>query len=388
MNARFRFTVTDMRGALAAMALVDEIQAEAKEFAERLADKTGVADFLDIPTGDAFDVSPESAIAFFRSKGLRTTFSYADMRGEAHDHAFTVAKMMDVDMLAQVRASLDSALANGTPFKQWSREIEPLLKSGGWWGQADMVDPQTGNVVRAQLGSPWRLETIFRTNMQTAYAAQQWEEIVSQSDTAPWLMYDAVDDFRTREQHRRWDRTVLPWNDPWFKTHTPPCGYNCRCGLIQLSEDDLASMGLTPTPAPEDGTYKWRNPRTGIVERVPDGVDPGFDHNPGETYLADIGRLLAEKIGALPSSMAAAARAGVATGTTESVVGRASAIVVDTSGDVETAAHLNQLISGPVIGYIEARLIGIAPTIEQIEAFNRLPLSDRREIERQISLGS
>jgi len=131
VNTRFRFTVDDLRGAVAAMALIDEIKAEAESFAEKIAEKTGIVDFLDIPTGDAFDVSPEAAISFFRAKGLRPTFSYADMLGEAHDHSFTVAKMMDVDMLGQVRASLDSALANGTPFKTWAKELEPLLKSGG-----------------------------------------------------------------------------------------------------------------------------------------------------------------------------------------------------------------------------------------------------------------
>jgi SPP1 gp7 family putative phage head morphogenesis protein len=388
VSTRVRFTVDDLRAAIDALEVIDGIKAEAQAFADRMAEQTGVADFLDIPTGDAFDVSPEAAISFFRAKGLRTSFSYADMVGEAHDHAFTVAKMMDVDMLAQVRASLDSALANGTSFKVWTKELEPILKSGGWWGKADMIDPATGQTVSAQLGSPWRLETIFRTNMQTAYAVQAWNEIEAQADLAPWLMYDAVDDHRTREQHRRWDRTVLPWDHPWFKAHMPPLGYNCRCGVIQLSQDDLHGMGISPTPAPEDGTYKWSNPRTGIVHRVPDGVDPGFDRNPGETYLADLMRLVNEKISVLPDSMRAPAAAGLALEPMQSAAGKASTIVVDMAGDVQTAAQLNALINGPIVGYIEARIIGAAPTAEQIASYNRLPSRDRREIDRRIALGA
>ncbi|MEJ2694120.1 MAG: hypothetical protein P8166_14030 [Candidatus Thiodiazotropha sp.] len=39
---------------------------------------------------------------FFGQKGLKPTFSWMDMLADAHDQAFTVAKMMDVDLLAEV----------------------------------------------------------------------------------------------------------------------------------------------------------------------------------------------------------------------------------------------------------------------------------------------
>ena len=383
-----RVTMADLREAIAAAEAVDELVAEAAEFSARHEAETGVVDFLDVLSGSAFDVAPERAIDFFRAKGLRTTFSYADMLGEAHDHAFTVAKMMDVDMLGQVRASLDSALSNGTTFAEWKKSIEPVLKAGGWWGRREVIDPQTGLPTQAQLGSPWRLETIFRTNMQTAYSVQAWQEIEAQAEIAPFLMYDAVDDFRTREQHRRWDRTVLPWNHPWFNSHYPPLGFNCRCGVIQLSEDELGAMGLSPSEPPEDGTYRWRNPRTEIVERVPDGVDPGFDHNSGEVYLAKLRRLAAERVQQLPDDMRGAAQAGLASEPMQSAAGRASLIVVDLAGDVQTAAKLNALISGPIVGYIEARLIGARPTPVELAAFEALTRSQQADIERRIALGA
>jgi SPP1 gp7 family putative phage head morphogenesis protein len=383
-----RLTIGDVRRAAAAVADVERVKAEAERIAVELGGRAGIVDFLDVVSVDAFDVAPDAGLAYFRAKGLRPTFNYADMIGEAHDHAFTVAKMMDVDMLGQVRASLESALANGTPFGEWKNGIEPILKAGGWWGERDMIDPATGQTVRAQLGTPWRLETIFRTNMQQAYAVQAWEEIEAQAELAPFLMYDAVDDFRTRPEHRRWDRTVLPWNHAWFKTHYPPLGFNCRCGVIQLSAEELGEMGLSPTEPPEDGTYRWRNPRTEIVQRVPVGVDPGFDRNPGETYLADLRRLAAEKIGQLSGSAREAAEAGMNAVPMRSPTGQASVIVVDLAGDVQTAAKLNAIISGPVIGYIEARIIGSEPTIEQAAAFAALTRAKQADIRRQIQLGA
>jgi SPP1 gp7 family putative phage head morphogenesis protein len=281
------------------------LKTELTDFCAAHAERTGVVDFLDIPLGDAFNVTPDVAILYFQRKGLRPSFHYAEMIGAAHDQAFTVAKMMDVDMLAHVQASLDDALSSGINFREWAQALEPSLKAAGWWGRQPMVDPQTGATVDAQLGSAWRLETIFRTNMQNAYAAGQWAEITEQAALAPYLLYDAVDDHRTRKQHKAWGDapTVLPIDSPWWRTHFPPLGFNCRCGVIQLSEDELQAYGVRVSPeAPNDGTYKWRNPRTGETREVEVGVDPGFDRNPGETLLPELRKLLAEKMAAKTSS--------------------------------------------------------------------------------------
>lgn len=266
-----------------------------------------VIEFLEIPIGGSFDVPPEQAIAYFKAKGLKPSFSYLDMSAAQHDGAFTVAKMMHVDMLAQVRDSLDSALANGTPFKEWADTITPILQSGGWWGRKAVVDPLTGQQIVAQLGSPWRLETIFRTNMQTAYAAGAWQEIEAQKEIAPYLMYDAIDDDRTRASHAAWDRRVLPVDHPWWATHMPPNGYNCRCGVIQLSKDELDALGLQQSPPPKDGSYTWQNPRTGEELQIPNGLDPGFANNPGETWAWKSKHLAKEKAQALKADMRQAA---------------------------------------------------------------------------------
>lgn len=304
------------------MAELEEALAEAvRSTAPEPADVTAILDFLEIPAAGAFDVAPEQAIGYFKAKGLKPTFSYADMLDHQHDVGFTVAKMLDVDMLGQVRASLDSALANGTDFKEWADSITPLLQSGGWWGRKQVVDPLTGQEIVAQLGSPWRLETIFRTNMQTAYAAGAWQEIKAQAELAPFLMYDAVDDFRTRPLHAAWDRKVLPVKSTWWSSHYPPNGYNCRCGVIQLSADEVEAMGLrVAREEPDDGTYPWTNPRTGDVHQVPNGLDPGFEHNAGKSWSWKAKELLQEKINTLPPSMSEAATKSLADARAQKVI--------------------------------------------------------------------
>ena len=126
---------------------------------------------------NAFDLKPEQAIKHFQRKGLKATFSWMDMIGEEHDAAFTVAKMMDNDLLAYVDKSVTKAIDQGQTLAQFKKELMPKLQKAGWWGRKDVIDPLSnkkhGEVVKAQLGSASRLENIFRTNLQSAYAVGQ-----------------------------------------------------------------------------------------------------------------------------------------------------------------------------------------------------------------------
>jgi SPP1 gp7 family putative phage head morphogenesis protein len=270
-----------------------------------------IVDFFDAPTAASFDLPPAQAIAFFKAKGLKTTFDWRDMLGAEHANAFTIAKMADLDMLADMQASLDDALAQGLSYQSWADSITPMLQKKGWWGKQSVTDPLTGETITAQLGSPARLKTIFRTNAQSAYAAGQWEQIQEQKLEAPYLMYDAVDDGRTRPEHAAWDGTVLPVEHDFWRTHYPPNGWNCRCGVIQLSDDDLEDLGLGQTKAPPTDTYNWTNPRTGKAMKIPKGLDPGWDANPGATRLQQLQKLAAEKLKTMTPKAATAGAKGL-----------------------------------------------------------------------------
>jgi SPP1 gp7 family putative phage head morphogenesis protein len=270
--------------------------------------RADILDFFDIIPSVGFDVPFEETIDRFKAKGLKTSFSYADVRAEEHQAAVTIAKMMDVDLLADVKASLDDAIANGVVFRDWADQMTPMLQSKGWWGRKAVLDPLTGQTVIAQLGSPSRLQTIFRTNMASAYANGHWDQIEAQAEDAPYLLYDAIDDYRTRPEHAAWDGTVLPITNKWWKTHTPPCGFSCRCSVIQLDADDLEDMGIeVDKRAPVTQYENWKNPRTGKTEKVAVGVDPGFGQAQAKR-LDGLRKLLGEKIAALPDDLQSAAK--------------------------------------------------------------------------------
>lgn len=229
-----------------------------------------------------FQLSPEEALKWFREKGYALTFDHRELYGRQHARAFTVAKATQLDLLSDIRTALDKALREGRTLAEFRKGLRPLLQQRGWWGEQEMVDPETGEKKLVQLGSAARLRTIYQTNMRQAQAAGRWERFERVKAARPYGRYVCLLDGRERPEHRAWHNTVLPLDHPWWQTHAPPNGWGCRCKMQQLSERDLARFGLEVTrAAPEDTPRVYTNERTGARVVVPKGIDPGFDYNPG-----------------------------------------------------------------------------------------------------------
>ena len=233
---------------------------------------------------------PAEAIAYFRSKGLIESFSFEDVSAEEHAVAFTVAKAMRRDVLQDLREGVDRAIAEGTTFDQFKKDLRPLLEEKGWWGRKAMTDPLTGREREVQLGSSRRLRTIYNTNLRTAYAAGRWERIEATKAVLPFLRYTAVGgkegDGRTRPQHRAWHGTCLPVDDPFWDTHYPPCDYGCRCTAEQVNQRTMDRRGWSVTEdPPKFPKVAHVNRRSGEVSLVEEGIQPGFDFNPGKARL-------------------------------------------------------------------------------------------------------
>ena len=131
--------------------------------------------------GHAITLPPRKAIAYFKAKGYQVSWDWWEVWQGTHAQAFTVAKAMRLDILQGIRSELDKTLAEGLTEHQFIKALSPTLQSQGWWGRQVIVDKQ-GEAQRVQLGSPWRLKTIYRTNMNTAYAAARYRQ---QRDNCP-----------------------------------------------------------------------------------------------------------------------------------------------------------------------------------------------------------
>lgn len=139
---------------------------------------------------------------------------YGQLQGLARQKAFSIAGIASYDQLKAVLDDLNKAQANGQTFKQWKRNQSVK----------DLELPV------------YRLDNLFRTNIQGQYMAGRWEQIIRTQDARPYLMYDAINDSRTRPAHKALDGFIRPVNDPIWRRISPLNGYRCRCGLISLTE--------------------------------------------------------------------------------------------------------------------------------------------------------
>ncbi|AOY43458.1 MULTISPECIES: phage minor head protein [unclassified Psychrobacter] len=187
-----------------------------------------------------FNRRPDDAIQYLQDKKPRASIDYLEVQGRAHDHAFVVAKMTDMDMLKQVQQSLVEAMEGDMSFKQWQASIEPMLKEKGWWGKKDMTLPD-GSVKPVQLGSDYRLKRIYETNINQAYHKARRHD--GDYDIYPYAMWVSRGDNRVRPSHQSLNGQIFRRDDPYYQSIRPRCAYGCRCDEILLTAEQAAQYG-------------------------------------------------------------------------------------------------------------------------------------------------
>lgn len=254
-------------------------------------------------------LTPAGAVAYLTARGQVTqTFSWQDLWQDEHALQFTVSRLARADLLADLQRMIGESVAGDMSRRDFARDARALLTDAGWWGDKEVLDPVTGRMVATRF-DPARLKLIFDTNTRQAYAAGQWERIQKTKRTMPYLRYVTSRDDRVREAHRNWDNVTLPVDDAFWRTHMPPNGWRCRCRVVAVNLRDY-ERGTTPTGAPMRkyqpalGEREWVNQRTGSVERVPLGIDPGFGYNAGLARAAAMHKTVQEKGEALPAALA------------------------------------------------------------------------------------
>jgi SPP1 gp7 family putative phage head morphogenesis protein len=229
----------------------------------------------------AMNLPPQDAIDYFRQKGYQITWNWHEMADAAHAQAFTVAKATRLDILQDIRGAVDKAISSGTTLSDFQKELEPVLKAKGWWGKQTDAE---GNTV--QLGSPWRLETIFRANVQSAYMAGRYKQQMEDVADRPYWQYVAVMDSRTRPEHALLNGKTFRFDDPFWDTHYPPLGFRCRCRVRALTENQIKRKGIEVESG--DGRMVWEDRQAGKSD-VTKPVCGYKDPDSGRTIFTDVG---------------------------------------------------------------------------------------------------
>lgn len=196
------------------------------------------------------------AIEFFRDKVSMTAAEYDALVAEigefAASQAFTVSSIASADILQELHGEVLKAIESGSTFYEFREGIDALMEKLGWEGM-----------------SPYRLDNIFRTNVQTAYNVGRYKQMKAIANRRPYWEYDAVNDSRTRPSHLAHDGKVYHNTHPFWDTWMPPNGYRCRCRVNSLSAEEMGAEGLKEETQGTDlkpdegfafnpGQQKWR----------------------------------------------------------------------------------------------------------------------------------
>ncbi len=227
------------------------------------------------PLSLSFALPFSEAIAWAKDRvAVLPEVYYETLPAQARSRAFTVSGLAALDQIQGVLDSLHKATAEGLTFAEWRKAQTPEALALG----------------------PARLDNIFRTAIQTHYNIGRYQQQERNKAHRPFLMYDAINDGRTRPHHRALDNLIAAVDDPIWRKIYPPNGFFCRCSTRTLTEAQAVARGWKGVPnIPHDG-----------------GADEGWAYHPGLEQDDALERYKAQRLAkAAPELRAAAERAMV-----------------------------------------------------------------------------
>lgn len=211
----------------------------------------------DIDLTYTLNIPNEQAIEYFKNKKIVPFDKLKSLGEAAHAKAFTVSNINHLGLLSDMKASLDEALRKGEPFEAWRDNLMQSAAKKGWVSRQDMINPESGEVL-----PPYRLRTIFKTNMSTAFHASRYHSQMETAIDFPYWEFVSVGDAVTRPSHLALSGIIKRYDDPFWQTYYPPIDWNCRCTVVSRSDYYVKKRGLTidetPVQTDNDGNFVER----------------------------------------------------------------------------------------------------------------------------------
>jgi len=215
----------------------------------------------DVKYGLTKDFVFRDAVQFLKGKKTLTSEEYRLLDDESRAKAFTVSGYTSLEVLQEFLDCLTKAAEEGQTKEQFRKSINSYLETHGYEGL-----------------NPWKSDSIFRTNMQTAYNAGHYRSMTDPTtkQLRPYWRYRTAGDWEVRESHAAMEGRVFPADDPIWDIWYPPNGFKCRCMVVSLTKKQVERMEL---PVEKQAPY---NIDYSTGEILPVFPDKGFSNNPAK----------------------------------------------------------------------------------------------------------
>lgn len=173
------------------------------------------------PTAEEIENLPYAeAVEYLKKRDALKKVDYDRLSDRLKFRAFTASRISDGALLKRINGELIKNIEAGNVLKDFlgMTKTDVLSKVG------------LGNT------GGWYWETVYRTNVQTAYNAGRM--MGYEEDRPLALELVVIDDARTTDICRQYaGGFVRPYDDPFWKTHIPPFHFNCRTTVRAIYDE-------------------------------------------------------------------------------------------------------------------------------------------------------
>lgn len=172
----------------------------------------------------------------------------SEMAESVRNHAFFSARVTQANVLDQMRSVVGEVAAGRMGLEDGRNRLQSFLAAQGV-GTPELEPDSPGYDKAAaavkNVASTRRLDLVLDQNVRMANAVGQRQVGASPAiaERWPYWRYIARMDGRERPAHGELNNLVLPKDDPFWNTHTPPWEFGCRCRLEHCDAEEAAQFG-------------------------------------------------------------------------------------------------------------------------------------------------
>lgn len=175
----------------------------------------------DRPVPSFLKLQFEEALALFLERRIMSPEEFEALSDAERTRAFTATQLASDTLRQRAFDSLTRAIEEGSTLSDFAREV------------------RDGEVALGITASdPAYLETVYRTNLASAYGAGRYTQITSEVVRAarPYVQFRATLDSRTTDICAAINGKVVRQDDPGWPNLAPPRHFSCRTVVLALAD--------------------------------------------------------------------------------------------------------------------------------------------------------
>lgn len=204
-------------------------------------------EFAELTAEDVENLPYAEAVEYLKKRDVIKKVDYNKLSDRMRFRAFTASRIADGDLLKRINSELIKNVNDGKGLKDFLSltKTDILNKVGMGAG-----------------GQGWYWETVYRTNVQTAYNTGRMMGFEEDKPLA--LHFVGIEDARQTDVCHSLSNVIRPYDDPLWDKYIPPLHFGCRSTVRAIyDEDELpeewSSLEGIEKPAKGFGTNPLEN---------------------------------------------------------------------------------------------------------------------------------